>query len=766
MAENAERGVVFVLKAQVDPQAKAMVEQFAADIQSKQSAVDAAIQAAAANQAAAIAASQSQASARVQASSGVSQNAVQQFIDQTTQAEQAYYQQQAARLQQAQQTQDAARELQTLSYEELMAEREAIARAGFEREKAIHAQALEDEKKAMEEYFQAVEELRKKGLSDAESITDDEIVLIHELEQAAVKAVENREKADAKFNQASSRERARSVNEALQGIERERATREQAAAEAVARNEKISASTARIVSAISEGTEAVMRFARGFAHLGLIGETDLKKLTDSLLWIQGSTEIFTGLIRSVRQAAEGYDAYRRVVQLTAEAQQALNTATAAGAAIQAGASGGLAGGAASGAAAGAATPLMTRGVTFAAGIGGGLAAQAANVGLAAGGSALAVFGATLAAAASSIFALGSAAAFTSEAIKFEGIGKGATPGGFFESIGTSSMNPMTFLLRNLNVQRLEELTGTKSGGALRDERGDTRQAYIEAEASGKRVLEMQKIRELNLAKQAQDEQELNRLQTARASAMAQQSAIAREITDASIRTLEPEQRRTELIKVIANTEANSALSVEDRARRVIQLSRERLQAEQEIHRTQLQAARDAEREDQRKLDDINKRIESERASMLSAQERFGLMGEAEQENIIDISNRLRQGGAGQLDVQELQRLRGFSGAIDEQIAAEARRRAQAAGFGAVQAGDVQRIQGLEQQRVQIQANIKAQAQVVAQLEIDAKAVADQINQQIDAQLRTIMGRMVDEISKNAIGIKKLEDAMVQRFARM
>jgi len=760
MAENAERGVVFVLKAQVDPQAKAMVEQFAADIQSKQSAVDSAIQAAAANQAAAIAQSQAQASSRVQASSGVSQNAVQQFIDQTTQAEQAYYQQQAARLAQSQQAQDAAQEIQAMSYEELMAERESIASAGFEREKAIHAKALQDEETAMREYFQAVEELRKKGLADADSITDAEVVLIHELEMAAVKAVENREKADAKFAQQASRERTRSVSEALQGIERERAAREQAAAEALIRNERISTSTARIVSSISEGTEAVMRFARGFAHLGLVGETDLKKLTDSLLWIQGSTEIFTGLIRSIRQAAEGYDAYRKVVQLTAEAQQALNAATAAGAAIQGGAA--VTGAAAAG---GASTPLMTRGVTFAAGVGGGLAARAATIGLEAGGSSLAVFGAALAAATSTIFALGSAAAVTAERMKgFEAFG-GATPKGLVESIGTNSFNPMFLMLRFMDTQRIERLTGTQSGGMFRDERGDTKQAWEQALAAEKQLSEAQKLRQFNLAKQAQDEQEINRMQVARASAISQQSALAREMTDASIRALEPEQRRSELLKVIANTESNSALTVEDRARRVIQLSRERLQTEQEIHRTQLQAARDAEREDQRKLDDINKRIESERASMLSAQERFGLMNEAEQQNVLDISSRLQRGGAAGLDVQELQKLRGFSGAIDEQIAAEARRRAQAAGFGAVQAGDFQRIQGLEQQRVQIQASIKAQAEVVARLEIDAKAVADQINQQIDGQLQVIMAKMVEDISSNTIGIKKLQDAITQRFAR-
>ena len=48
MAENAERGVVFVLRTQIDPSARAMLDQFASEVQAKQAAVDSSITASAA----------------------------------------------------------------------------------------------------------------------------------------------------------------------------------------------------------------------------------------------------------------------------------------------------------------------------------------------------------------------------------------------------------------------------------------------------------------------------------------------------------------------------------------------------------------------------------------------------------------------------------------------------------------------------------------------------------------------------------------------
>lgn len=822
MAENAERGVIFVLRTQIDPSARATLDQFAAEVQAKQEIINASVTASAAATAASIVQNQSaveattsavvastqqavdyekssaqeivqswigasdaksnaakrsveiavqngqrvsdyesqsaeeivkswtdaytqvtEASAESQASIG---DQLDEFNEKRLDAERAYAEK-SAKLQSDQlQESERLRDVQSMSYEELLAERESLSRNSLDKERELFEESLDEERQAMEKYLAAVAALRDKALSDADAVTDDEIRLVHELEQEAVRSVENREKSEARFRAAESKERSRSVSEAINAIEEQNSRHERMAAEARRRNEQISSSAGRIVSAISEGSEAVMRLARGFAHLGLVGEKDLQKLTDSLLWIQGSTEIFTGLVRSIRQVSEGYDAYRRIIVLTTEAQIALNTATAASAAGTA-----ARGGAAVAAgAAGAATPLMASLVTGVAAIGGGIAGAGAAVGLEAGASALGVFAAAIGTAVGALAGLGVAAMTASESMKF-GRGGGATPGGIVERIGTSSFNPFHLMNRNLR----------DANGQL----NSTGQAFEAAEKAEKELSIAQERRKLNLELEKRDQEEINRLKADQASIASQQAATEREMHAARIALLTPEQKRSEFIKQIADLEKNATLTAEQRGRSIIEVSRQRLQAEQEIHRTQLQAAQDAEREGQRKLADINQRIDAERNAMLSAQERFGLMTKEEQQGVLDITKRFRQ-GAGGVEAEDLKKIRGFSGAMDEQIAAEARRRAQAAGFGQVQAGDIQRLRGLEQQRATIEATIKADATVIAKLEVDSRNVADQINKQIDAQFKIIMQSMAEKIGQTALNVEKLESAMLQRFSRL
>jgi hypothetical protein len=104
--------------------------------------------------------------------------------------------------------------------------------------------------------------------------------------------------------------------------------------------------------------------------------------------------------------------------------------------------------------------------------------------------------------------------------------------------------------------------------------------------------------------------------------------------------------------------------------------------------------------------------------------------------------------------------------MDEQIAAEARRRAAAAGFGEFQAEDVKRIKALEAERAQIEVKVKAQAQVVAKLEVDAESVAKEINKQIDAQYGIILKSMAEQIGLSSAKIKDLEDNIRNRLTRI
>lgn len=736
MAENAERGVVFVLKANVDPAAKQLIEQFAQDIASKQSAIDEAIRSSAAATVAALQTATSQATQATVQASGVSMDAVDEFFQSTDQAAKAY-----ADAQQQRANEEAARQAQLkdtsiMTVEELHAERNAVTVAAFEREKQVYQDAVDEEQRAMELYFTVVEELRKKALADASSITDEEVALVQTLEREAVQSVQEREKAEEKFRRTESRERSRAVTEQIGELNRRTAEEERAAESARRRNEQISQSAGRIVSAFSEGTEAVMRFARGIAHLGLIGETDLQKMTDSLLAIQGTTEIFTGLIRTIRQVSEGYDAYRKIVVMTTEAQVAFNAAQVAGAAGQA---------------AGAAQlPLMTRGVQAASNIGGGIAGVAGMAGLAAGGSGLTVFLAAIGAAAGAVTGLGVAAMTTADALK-NGPGKGSAPGGIIEGIGTSGYNPFFQILRN-------EVTET-------GEAGDVKKAFDDMEAAEKRLDTLRRQRALALELDARDQRAINQLIVERSNLESQQAQAQQASLASRMAAMTIEERRAEIISQITNAENDQSASAENRARQVIQWSQQRLAVEREIHQEQRAAAQASLRSEEEKLRTVEGRLEAERNAMMSAEERFGMLNTDEQQQLLDIQRRF-QTGAGNVGAEELRRIRGFSGAMDEQITAEARRRAQQAGFGAFQTQDVARIQQLEAQRQQIEVSVKARADVVAKLDIDAAAVAKEINKQIDAQYNTLLQGLASQIGLQGSRIRELEEAQRQRFGRI
>ncbi len=767
MADNAERGVVFTLKAQVDPASRQIIDSFANDLKSRQSQIDELI----ANSASAIAQTMAQTTSTAASSSArvtqINQDAVSQFFDNTEQAAKAWEQSQSKRATDEAARQAGIKDASLMTIEELYAEREAAGRAAFDREKSIYESALAEEEQAFREYFDHIEELKRKALDSTQEITDEEVQLAHDLERAAVDSIANREKAEDRFRKAETRERQRSVSEAIQGIARQDAEHERAAAATQRRNEQISASAGRIISAMSEGTEAVMRFARGVSHLGLIGETDLQKLTDSLLAIQGTTEIFTGLIRTIKQVSEGWDAYRRMVILTTEAQIALNAAQATGVAISAasggvgqraagsavgGIAGGVAGGAIGGAAGGSILGSMVGGVA-----GLGTAATGATsltiggttFGMAAGGSALAVGAGVIASFVGALAGAVSGLLTFREALKF-GVGGGATQGSIVEAIGTSSFNPFVGLLQYGNAPFLGE--GEMSVGGQRDE-------------TSKRLTEAEKFRAQAVKMAAEDERRINELVRERETLQRSQEQSQREANAHRMSMLTAEQRRADIINQIAKAENDQSLGLQERARQVKSLSEQRLQVEREIYQEQRRAAQETLDKAKQELATKEQQLRTAQEAAMSAQERFGLLAPEEQQALLEARQQF-QAGAGNVDVEQLRKLRGFSGALDEQIAGEARRRAQQAGFGAFQGEDLLRIQQLEAERQRIQVQVQAQANVIAKLEVDVESVSKEINKQISAQWKTILEDLASNIATLQANENKLNQQRIGRFNRV
>jgi hypothetical protein len=737
MAENAERGVIFVLKANVDPAAKQVIEQFAQDIASKQSAIDEVIRTSATETAAALQNATGQATQATAQSTDASTKAVDEFFQVTDRAAKAYASAQEQRAKEEAARQTEVKDYSVLAIEELYAEREVIAKEAMDRERDLLQGALDAEKAAYEAYDTEIRRLREKAIFYADEITDSEIENAKRLEEEVVASMENRSKAEDRFRAADAKERQKNVNDAINEIKRRSAEEEKLNQESQRRYSEINSSASAMIGAFAEGTESVMKFAGGIAKLGLIGETDLQKLTDSLLAIQGTVEIFTGLAKGIKAASDGYDAYRKVVLLTTEAQLAMNAAQAAGAAGQVASD----------------LPLMARGVQTASNIGGSIAGVAGTVGLAAGGSGISVFLASIGAAAGAIAGLGVAAVTAADALK-NGIGRGSAPGGVIEGIGTSGFNPFFQIMRN-----------TRSGGFFADEGGDTQKAYNDMEAAEKRLDTLRRQRALALELEARDQAAINELIRERETLENQQAQAQQASLAARISAMSAEERRAEIISQIANAENDQSASAENRARQIIQWSQQRLAVEREIHQEQRAAAQTALRSEEDKLRSVESRLEAERNAMMSAEERFGMLNVDEQQQLIDIQRRF-QAGAGNVGAEELRKIRGFSGAMDEQITAEARRRAQQGGFGAFQTQDLARIQQLETQRQQIEVAVKAKADVVAKLDIDAAAVAKEINKQIDAQYNTILQNLASQIGLQGTRIRELEEASQRRFSRI
>jgi hypothetical protein len=774
VAENAERGVIFNLKANVDAQAKTNVDAFFESIigaQTKVASATSTVLATAEKSAEEIVKTWTAAFGEIKTASAQTHqddSALQAFLAKSNEGYDAFVKAQADRLQTLADAESKQRDVSAMSIQELLDEQSAKTESTYDREKKIVAQALDEELQAMNRYHAALEALRNKASAQSEEITDEEIQDVKRLEKEAVAAIENRQKADDRFSKATESERRKQVADQIAGIRRIDAENERMASEAARRNERIGTSVGRVVSAFSEGSEALMRFANGFKYLGLVGETDLKKMTDALLTIQGTTQVFTGAIRLVRQAAEGYDAYRKVVLLTAEAHTALAAAKTVEAAAgsfsgraTAGAVGGAAGSAAGAVAGGAAGStlgyLATAGAGAGVGVGIGLGAIGIETGGMAGLSVLGVAGAAIAGLAVDLYAFKE---LIQEWQTFD-FGQGAKKGGFVETAGTSSFNPFFQIMKNFTAGDNFVTRGT----GLRDDMGDTREAYIQKDALAKKLTEAEKMRESVLKRNAEDEKriaDLNREQTASAQtkAQAERDALSHKMAGMTI-----EERRTEILKQIADTEKNTSLTADQRAKQQVQLANQRLAVEREISAEQIRSAQQTLASAKDELATKEQQIKVAQDAAMSAQERFGLLGADEQQALIEARKQF-QGGAQNVDVDQLRKLRGFSGAMDEQIASEARRRAQAAGFGAFQTEDLKRIQGLEAERAQIEVKVKAQAQVVAKLEVDSAAVAKEINKQIDVQYGIILKEMASQIGLSSAKIKELENNMQNRFTRI
>ena len=201
MAENAERGVIFTLKAQVDAQAKSAVDSFFASLTEASNNVSSATEKVvktAERSAEEIVKSWTSAFDAVNTSaSQVKQDdsAIQAFLAKSGEAYEAFTKSQADRLQRLTDAESQNREVSAMSLAELLDEQNSRTESAYERDKRTVDEALAKELQAMNAYFAAVEALRNKAANQAEELTNEEIEDVQRLEKEAVDATQNRQKA-------------------------------------------------------------------------------------------------------------------------------------------------------------------------------------------------------------------------------------------------------------------------------------------------------------------------------------------------------------------------------------------------------------------------------------------------------------------------------------------------------------------------------------------------------------------------------------------
>lgn len=593
------------------------------------------------------------------------------------------------------------------------ANRIAAAIARVEQEQATQAgaskQALDELKASIQggakvaiEQEAAIQEARQRSRQQQKAATEDERA---ERQRIAVeqRSAAKQQRADLqaavaaqKASAAASQQAQRIQTQSLQEYSRQLGTAQGSGRE--------------ILQTFGETSESVMKLARGFVFFGLTGETELQKVQDALLTMQGTIDLTVGGTKLLLGMEKAMRLFNTATVAATAAQEALNVARMRGASIAAvegvGQLTGLGGAVARGGAA------MMSGA-------GSVAAMGARVGMAGvGGTAATTLGAGLAAAAGAAFGLVSAFQTAQEAIEF-GVGGGARAGGFVETIGTSRFNPFSDMV---------------AGGQLAAERG-----------RGKALDEqLMKLRQLRAIQEA-DDQAKNQAQSELNERLRAQYDLTARIWEQQREGLSDQERLKSIQREMASLESASLQGSQAARERRFSLLQQELGMTQRIAQAEQQAAQESIRMNQEALRTVEQRIQAEEESTQSAIVRFGLMDEAQQSEIVMLRQRLSAGQ--QLSAQELGRLRGLSQEIDAEIELQAIQRARAGGVGAlgIEQASGRRVSALEQMRESLAIEVESAIDYEVQITSNAEQVAQRISRDIQAgigrDIQTINARV-------------------------
>ena len=775
MSEIAERGVTFILKAQIDQNAKSAIDSFAKQIASAQTQIDTVVASSASSAAQGVADNVDKIGAAVAQALQKESSMVIQELTKQNQAQLAATTARKTQLEKSLQEQAQMQsELGKLSLEQLYAERDRInaERLGKEESAFLVSQQkkLEAEKALAKAFHEVNDEMVKTG----EMATIEQMQQVAQLADAFEKASKEHQKTEERWTKVQEGEHKKQVDDAIRTSKEKSKATEDAAKAAQEHNAKIEKSYRDVLDSSSKAVESVLRFSKGVAMIGLVGEDNIQKVQDSLLLMQGAFDSTKGAIDTVKAIDDAYTAWRSTIELTTKslsglasastiANNAKNLAGGGAGATVAGVGAGAAGGSLIGRGIGMASAGGSTLINFA---GGGSAGPAMEgTGLAAGAGPLAIFAAAVVAAASAAFALKSAFETAKDSFKF-GFGKGGQAGGFTETVGTSSYNPFAgvFAQESLGESLFALGRYSPAGIAAGMVGADTETSTEKSrDAQDKRLKAAEEQLKNNRLMNERDQQIVEE-GTQRVTAMKeQQQSIEDRIFDQKLKSLSVEERRGEIEKKIGESMENASNKVAGASERVIHFQQQRLANEQAIHDKAMQTNEKNLHAAERTLQLAEQKLETAKKEASSAETSFGLKTEDQQAKILEARKQLGQ-DAKQLDLEQLQSLRGITKETDALVEAEAKRRANAAGFGAVFGQENEKqIKAMETEIEQVlKVEVKNLENIRVQLEGDWQKVADDVAAQVKIQWEEAISGISDKIKEQTEIIVKAERMLEAR----
>lgn len=719
MADLAERGVMFVLKASLDPAARTLLSSFGKEMDAIQSrTAKATVEnsrkaiAIAAEEARAVVQIRTDADTRLRSAVDAKtayersklaedEQRYKESLERRNKATEEFVKQQNMAVSAHQNNQPISSEYSASAQEaaDAIAEFDKLDQQRTKRHEAELKKRLDQEVKAAE---------KQKQLEERQIARDRTLA-----ESAAKKFAEQKKRDDEAL--------ASAIKQADKIVEDDK--RKQVALQDSSRRFQEQSRTAsrEVMNNFLEMGESTMRFARGLTMIGLVGEKDLGKVKDALLGVQGAFDVLSGLGRILTKTDQIMQGLTKATLAQAAAQKALQLANVAGVgtSVATGAAGASIGLGSLGAVASGAAAILT-----------------GPFGLVAAG-AVAVGGA--------LWLLNDALKDPTEKIKKEREPKPDDPKGFMDLNFSQRLLLPNSERARLNREQEKSLQLVKKSEKSKEDDAFQRSVYDKLEVQKAPLLKEQLTIQEALSK--------NRFE--QATLAEKTKTIDQEIAKYSKDALQGTAgARDEVIRWLEKRKTNER-----------EIAREKRQSATE----DLQASQNLQRLLQDQLKTIQQQIEAKRDSNRSALERFGMKSEEEQKDIISIAGRLRAGDK-TVTPEDASKVQGFSDELDTKVSRFAISRANLGGarqlFGNRNDTQLRQLEGqrkqLDQLSQKVQMEVKQKTDFIVKLDSFSEADAKKIAAEIDAQYEVRLKELGKKINDFIVQQKPINDAFKAR----